>query len=886
VRAARLTRGDWIALAILCGLPLLAFSIPAALGYPLLTGDAVIQNYPLRVLAGEILRHGHLPVYDPFDWSGTPLLASSNAGSAFPDIVFFAIFPPLVAWVAAEAAAFAAAAVGLYTFLRCGGLRPLCAALGGAAFGLGGFITSQAVHLDVVETAASLTWVLVAVERIARGPERHRLAWTAFLGAASAATVLAGSPEIAVYAALAAVIYACSLLLHSRRPASTAALFAIGGGAGALIAAVQVLPTARFVAISQRAHVTFSFLTSGELRVAQLPLLLAPHILGGGPIGLASYVGSYNLGEIDAYPGVLALVAVVALAFRWRSPQASRIRVWYLIGAVGMIIALGSLTPLPHLLLHLPVIGESRLLSRALLLVALACSVLLACWAAEVLDPRSVLPPPPAPDPGRARGRLERDAPLVVPGMILALLATVAVGGKTVARTLAQGSLGPWTVARVAPYLAVAAAIALAAAWFLVVGRGLARRRRVIALVTLAVVDLLVFTANQSSLAPVRASELGRSNRFERALAAAVGANGRFVIVDHYRIGGTELNELGATNLNVFTQLSSAQGYGSLTWAPYADATGTHGQNRAGPRALASDVFDRLDVRALLVLPWAFQRPVTPANPGLVALSKSTSTTRYFGGGVDVASVGILATRGVSRRVLGADAGGIRLLGTRAQYAPTRIAVGPTGATAYFRRGPRSVGLVLAASGGGPQQLAVSVSPVDGAPFSPTGPLAPFVTPPHWRVAGTIGVYLWLTDTRAIGPFTAFTPSGTRRAAADVRVVASSPWTPTETVAVDAPRAVLLVRSVADLPGWYATVARGRRVESVTLQRFGVVQAVELPAGRTLVTFSYDPPGLRLGLALAAAGCALLVALLFLDLVRARRRGATGATGRGATPAR
>ncbi len=133
--------------------------------------------------------------------------------------------------------------------------------------------------------------------------------------------MLAGSPEIAVYAALGAVIYACSLLLHSRRPASTAALFVIGGGAGALIAAVQVLPTARFVAISQRAHVTFSFLTSGELRVAQLPLLLAPHILGGGPIGLATYVGSYNLGEIDAYPGVLALVAVVALAARGARPR-------------------------------------------------------------------------------------------------------------------------------------------------------------------------------------------------------------------------------------------------------------------------------------------------------------------------------------------------------------------------------------------------------------------------------------------------------------------------------------------------------------------------------------------------------------------------------------
>ena len=38
MRDTRLTRGDWIALAILVGIPLVAFSVPAALGYPLLTG--------------------------------------------------------------------------------------------------------------------------------------------------------------------------------------------------------------------------------------------------------------------------------------------------------------------------------------------------------------------------------------------------------------------------------------------------------------------------------------------------------------------------------------------------------------------------------------------------------------------------------------------------------------------------------------------------------------------------------------------------------------------------------------------------------------------------------------------------------------------------------
>jgi hypothetical protein len=871
VRTGRLARGDRVALAVLVGIPVLVFSVPAAFGYPLLTGDAVIQNYPLRALAGEILRHGHLPVYNPFAWGGTPLLASANAGAIFPDTVFFALLPALAAWVATEVAAFGAAAVGLYVFLRLDGLRPLSAALGGAAFAFGGFVTSQAVHLDVVETAAALAWVLVAIERVARGPDRHRLAWTALLAVAAAATALAGSPEVAFYAAVAAAIYAGARLVHAARRLVTAALFVVAGGAGALVSAVLVLPAARFVDVSQRADVTLSYLVAGGLRAAQLPLLLVPHILGGGPIGLSTYVGNYNLGEIDAYPGVLALVAVVALAFRWRSPAATRIRVWYLIGATGFVIALGSSTPIPRLLHFLPVIGASRLPSRALLLVALACSVLLAYWSAEVLDPGSTLPPRRPPGATRPAGRFERLAPLAFPGAILVTIAVVAVGGSRVARALAGQPIGPWSLPRVAPYLAVTAAIALAASWFVVAGGRLARRRRAGLLVALAIVDLVVFSANQSSLAPVRAAALGQPNRLERALARAIGPDGRFIVVDPARASGLQLNEIGAPNLNAFFGIASAQGYGSLTWAAYAEATGTHGQDVVAPAALASRLFDSLDVRALLVLAPSFESPVARHHPRLVTLDSSGPTTRYFGSTVRVASIKIATTHAVPVGVLASLARQIRLVAAPATETPARVFIGDERATVTFPPGARGSGIVLPRAPGGPAQLAVTVSPVGAAPFSPTGPLAAVVTPPHWRLAGSIGPYVWLADTRAFGPFATLSATGTGRVTAHVRVVATSPWTASESVEVDAARACLLVRSVAHIPGWQATITSRGRARPAVVRRFGLVQAVELPAGVSFVTFRYDPPGLAPGVLLAACGAALIAALLLVGIVRSRR---------------
>ena len=59
-------------------------------------------------------------------------------------------------------------------------------------------------------------------------------------------------------------------------------------------------------------------------------------------------------------------------------------------------------------------------------------------------------------------------------------------------------------------------------------------RRRSRALV---IVDLLVFTANQSSLAPVHARALDTANPLQAQLAARLGPGGRYLIVDPRALG-------------------------------------------------------------------------------------------------------------------------------------------------------------------------------------------------------------------------------------------------------------------------------------------------------------------------------------------------------------
>ena len=107
-------------------LPVLVYGVPALLGHPVLPGDDLTQNFPLRVLAGQEIRSGHLPLYDPYIWSGAPLLAGWNAGAAYPFTFLFAVLPPVAAWTLNMILTWAIAGLGMFAFLRA--LRLACAA--------------------------------------------------------------------------------------------------------------------------------------------------------------------------------------------------------------------------------------------------------------------------------------------------------------------------------------------------------------------------------------------------------------------------------------------------------------------------------------------------------------------------------------------------------------------------------------------------------------------------------------------------------------------------------------------------------------------------------------------------------------------------------------
>ncbi len=306
----RLTRADRIALLLLVAVPLGIALVVLIAGYLPLPGDDLVQNLPLRELAGRMIRAGRLPAWNPLIWSGTPLLAGWNAGALFPGTFLFAVLPLAVAWFANYLIAPLLAATGMHLLLRRHRVGPLAALLGALIFTYTGFMSGQIVHIGLEQGTALLPWVLLSVNGLgaATGP-RSRVANVALLGVALAGTVLAGDPRAVTSTAIIAGLYSLALLIRAGA-GRLRLLGTLGAGAllGAALSAIQWLPGLAFLSYSQRSSAAYTFFGAGSLSGARLASqLLVPFIFGGnGNFNLPVYAGDYNLPEVTIGCGLVA----------------------------------------------------------------------------------------------------------------------------------------------------------------------------------------------------------------------------------------------------------------------------------------------------------------------------------------------------------------------------------------------------------------------------------------------------------------------------------------------------------------------------------------------------------------------------------------------------
>ncbi|MBV8282920.1 MAG: YfhO family protein, partial [Candidatus Eremiobacteraeota bacterium] len=300
-------------------------------------GDLASFLYPMYAFASQSLHAGHLPLWNPYLFSGMPFLADIQSGLFYPpNFLIERLARPFdyasMEWLAMLHYVLA----GWFAYLlgRSLGVTRLGAVVGGLVWMWSGFMVAQLGHLNMVEVAVWLPLELLLLRQALLG---NRLRLTLPLTAAVLAVAFfAGHTQLFLYELLALVLFV-ALWGHYRRSIPVLAIALAGAAA---LGAVQILPSLQLTTLSLRSGISYQESTQFALAPARLLTLLVPHFFGENA---QNYWGSWTTTEVFGYAGILPLVLALA-ALRLRSRQDTRF--WFWIGLLGVLLSLGSATVL------------------------------------------------------------------------------------------------------------------------------------------------------------------------------------------------------------------------------------------------------------------------------------------------------------------------------------------------------------------------------------------------------------------------------------------------------------------------------------------------------------------------------------------------------------
>lgn len=362
-------------MALLVTLAPLVYFFPAVCGQLVISpDDGVIQNIPLRVAVANLVRAGHLPLWNPYIFCGMPLHAAAQAGVLFPLNWFYLAFNIPQATNLMMLSTYMVAASGAYLHARRAGASIAGAALTSLVWQWSGFLVGQIGHTNIVQTAALLPWLLWAIDGYGATGKRSRGLLIAVIVALA---LFAGHQQTFVYVVMVAVPYA---VVMSRAAKGTRAfylwsLFFIAAGLG--LAAVQIVPTLELLRNSLRADASYDFFTSFSMPRRFLLTPFAPYLMGGGDgqFFRAPYVGPSFYAEYNGYVG-LVTIALAALVVVLKRDGGTIF--WIAVVGGGLLLALGRYAPLGlyHLVYHVPGLNLFRVPARHLMEVQFALAVL------------------------------------------------------------------------------------------------------------------------------------------------------------------------------------------------------------------------------------------------------------------------------------------------------------------------------------------------------------------------------------------------------------------------------------------------------------------------------------------------------------------------------
>ena len=344
-------------------------------------------HLPLISYLGQCLRRGTAPLWDPYVYCGVPIHADLQAQLFYP-FTWLAILAGnhshgrnLFYWVQALVPLHMVLA-GLFTYalLRRMQLGRTASLFGASAFQLGGFFASQAQHLGAISSAP---WLPLAILAAFELRHRIRVRWVAILSLAIAMSILAGFAATALIVGGSVLLFAGASLIARDAGWRIIPATAAGFLGGAVIAAVQLVPTWQLSQASIAGLRTGDG-TGGGMTAHSLVSLVLPNYYHIFELG-TSYKLPYNFTYLYVYCGFATSILLVLAPFL----RKSRARMFFALTVASAFWMLGGHTPVYRgIYLLLPKLLRGALYAEYALLAFCCFAAITAAVALERIGKR------------------------------------------------------------------------------------------------------------------------------------------------------------------------------------------------------------------------------------------------------------------------------------------------------------------------------------------------------------------------------------------------------------------------------------------------------------------------------------------------------------------
>ncbi|MGA2911253.1 MAG: YfhO family protein [Candidatus Levyibacteriota bacterium] len=324
--------------------------------------DVISQIYPWKTLTIEALKHLQIPLWNPYGFSGTPLLANYQSAVLSPFNLLFFILPFIDAWSLLVLLQPLLAGIFTYFFLRTLRISKEGAVISSLGFMFCGFLTTWMAYATLGYAILFLPLALFAIEKFYQTQKNRFLVLLAF---SLPLSFFSGHFQISIYFFLFVIAYQLFKFWQVKN-LKNALVLLFYTFVGILLSLPQLLPSVEAYTQSLRSGI---FEKAEVIPWGYLLTFLAPDFLGN-PVTRNDWFGHYA--EWNAYVGVIPLILGCFALFRVRKKEI------LFFGLMALLAILFSFqTPLLDLLvvLKIPVLSTSAL-SRIIVLFSFSVAVL------------------------------------------------------------------------------------------------------------------------------------------------------------------------------------------------------------------------------------------------------------------------------------------------------------------------------------------------------------------------------------------------------------------------------------------------------------------------------------------------------------------------------